>query len=180
MTCVVELLIQYVWKTHLMYQWFEETYNGNTILATGMQIFISHGGRLTEKTPMISRYFKTSSNYLFCFHCFDWEMPKTHTGSLRRFSVDTHTKSTKEAVSNPHRFLKIQVSPTQSYSHFTLCWQLWRDGWQRLHPSCGCRLARCEALCTCQRRVEKHWNPSPLLTVEVCCLTAKPLQCSLC
>lgn len=57
------------------------------ILATGMQIFISNGGRLTEKTPMISRYFKTSSNYLFCFHC--WETAKTYTGSLRRFSVDT-------------------------------------------------------------------------------------------
>lgn len=31
MTSVVELLLQYVWNTHLMYLWFEETYDGNTL-----------------------------------------------------------------------------------------------------------------------------------------------------
>lgn len=45
------------------------------------------------------------------------------------------------------------------WSHFDqLCLRLWCDGWQRSHPSCGCRLGRRKALCTCQRCVEKHWN----------------------
>lgn len=35
------------------------------------------GGCLPKKntTPMILCYFTTSSNYIFCFHCFDWKNP---------------------------------------------------------------------------------------------------------
>lgn len=43
------------------------------------QIFIGNAGCLTMKTPMIPRCFTGSWNYLFCFHCFDWQTHPKNT-----------------------------------------------------------------------------------------------------